>query len=120
MSEKMLHIAGATRATNCSVIVGDRSALMALRDALNDTLASGSGGAFLNCADGEHHAVAVVLTGDMYPVFTTYADESSPARSKRERIPVNKLLHFRSAIAKAHEMQVAPASCAGQQMVNEP
>lgn len=117
MSEKMLHIAGATRATNCSVIVGDRIALIALRDALNDTLASGSGGAFLNCADGEHHAVAVVLTGDMYPVFTTYAGENSPARSKRETIPINKLLHYRSAIAKAHEMQAATDACANQQMI---
>ncbi len=108
MSENMLHISGATRATNCSAIVADRAALIALRDAVVDALASGSGGAFLNSSDGEHHAVAVVLTGDMYPVFTTYSGETNPARSRRETIPINKLLHYRSAIAKAHEMQAVP------------
>lgn len=105
MSDYMLHIAGATRTTNCSVIVGDRAALIALRAALDDALQSGSGGAFLATSDGEHHAVAIVLTGDMYPVYTTYADEKNPCRSRRETIPVNKLLNYRAALAKAHEMQ---------------
>ncbi len=107
MSDYMLHIAGATRTTNCSVIVGDRAALTSLREALDDALQSGSGGAFLATSDGEYHAVAVILCGDMYPVFTTYADERNPARSRRETVPVNKLLNYRAALAKAHEMQAA-------------
>lgn len=107
MSENLLHIASATRASNCSVIVGDRAGLRALREALNDALGTGSGGAFLSAADGEHHAVAVILTGDMYPVYTTYAGEINPARSKRERVPISKLLNYRAAIAKAHEMEPA-------------
>jgi hypothetical protein len=107
MSDHMLHIIGATRTSNCSTIVGDRPALVALRSALDDALRSGSGGTFLSTSDGEHHAVAIVLTGDMYPVFTTYAGENNPARSKRETIPVNKLLNYQAAIAKAHEMEAA-------------
>ncbi len=105
MSDYMLHIAGATRTTNCSVIVGDRAALAALGAALDDALQSGSGGAFLSTSDGEHHAVAVILCAEMYPVYTTYSNETNPARSKRETVPVNSLLNYRKALAKAHEMQ---------------
>ncbi len=107
MSDYMLHIAGATRTSNCSTIVGDRAALIELRMAVDDALLTGSGGALLSTSDGEHHAVAVVLTGDMYPVYTTYAGENNVARSKREVIPIDKLMHYKNAIAKAHEMQTA-------------
>ena len=104
MSDYMLHIAGATRTSNCSTIVGDRAALIELRAAVDDALRSGSGGALLSASDGEHHAVAVVLTGDMYPVHTTYSGENNPARSMRETVPINTLLHYPAAISKAHEM----------------
>lgn len=105
MSDHMLHIVGATRTTNCSIIVGDRTALTSLQAALTDALQNGSGGTFLSTSDGEHHAVAVILCADMYPVYTTYGNETNPARSRRETVPINKLLNYRAALAKAHEMQ---------------
>jgi hypothetical protein len=104
MSDHMLHIVGATRMSNCSAIVGDRDALHCLRAALDDALHTGSGGAPLYSSDGEPHAVAVVLVEDMYPVFTTYADEQNPSRSKRETVPVARLLNYRAAMAKATQM----------------
>ena len=103
MSNYVLHIVGAPRMNNCSTIIGDRDALHALRVALDDALRTGSGGAL--SSDGEPHAVAVVLVEDMYPVFTTYADEQNPSRSKRETVPVARLLNYSAAMAKATEMQ---------------
>ena len=105
MSDHILHIVGATRMSNCSVIVGDRDALHCLRAALDDALHTGSGGAPLYSSDGESHAVSVVLAEDMYPLYTTYADEENPCRSKRETVPVARLLNYSAAMAKATEMQ---------------
>lgn len=102
MSNYVLHIVGATRMNNCSTIIGDRDALHALRVALDDALRTRSGGAL--SSDGEPHAVAVVLVEDMYPVFTTYADERNSTRSRCEEIPIARLANYRTAIDKANEM----------------
>ena len=112
MSDYMLHIVGATRMSNCSAIVGDRDALHSLRAALDDALRTGSGGAPLHSSDGEPHAVAAVLAEDMYQVYTTYADERNPSRSKRETIPIARLFNYRAAVSKANGM--APALPFGQ------
>jgi hypothetical protein len=109
MSDYMLHIVGATRMNNCSAIVGDRAALLSLRAALDDALATGSGGAALYSSDGEPHAIAVALVADMYPVYTTYAGERNPSRSRRETVPIAKLQNYAAALAKATELQPALA-----------
>jgi hypothetical protein len=105
MSEYMLHILGATRMGNSSAIVGDRAALHSLRAALDEALRTGSGGTTLHTSDGEPHLVSVVLADDMYPVYTTYAGETNPSRSRRETVSISKLPNYAAAIAKATEMQ---------------
>ena len=72
MSQNMLHIVAASRMSNKSVIVSDRTALNSLWHAIEDALATGSGGASVSTSDGEFHSVAIVLEDDMYPVYTTY------------------------------------------------
>jgi hypothetical protein len=112
MSDQMLNIVGATRWNNCSAIIGDYAALQSLRDALDDALQTGSGGALQSTSDGEYHAVAVILEDDMNPVYTTYADEPSPVRSGRETVPIHHLENYRAAMEKAHEMEsVLPETC---------
>jgi hypothetical protein len=103
MSEHMLNIVGATRMNNSSAIVGDWTALNCLREALDDALASGSGGASTYSSDGEPHAVAVILVDDMYPVYTTYADEHAPLRSGRETVPIKQLVNYSAAVRKAED-----------------
>ncbi len=107
MSNRMLHVVGATRLNNCSAIVGDQAALVSLREAIDDALNTGSGGELMYTSDGEHHAVAVILAENMYPVYTTYSDEHDPQRSGRETVPINLLKNYRKAFAKAHEMEPA-------------
>lgn len=104
MSDNILHIVGATRMGNCSVIVGDRAALDSLRTALDDAMRTGSGGAALSSSDGEPHSVSVVLENDMYPVYTTYAGETNPTRSRRETVPIASLPNYGAALAKATDM----------------
>ena len=101
MSKLMLHVVAPTRLGNCSIIVGDRAALLSLRDALDEALSVGSGGSGLLCSDGESHAVAVALVEDMYPVYTSYANELNPRRSKREQVPIKSVLNVQDAIKKA-------------------
>lgn len=105
MSEQMLHVVGATRMNNSSAIVGDRAALFSLRAAIDDALASGSGGASTYSSDGEPHAVAVILTDDMYPVCTTYADDNFPQRCRRETVSIVQLENYSAAVRKASAVQ---------------
>lgn len=105
MSEHMLHIVGGTRMNNSSAIVGDRAALHSLRVAIDDALASGSGGASTYSSDGEPHTVAVILAEDMYLVCTTYAGENSPQRSGRETVSIRQLANYSAAIRKASAVQ---------------
>lgn len=102
MSQNMLHIVAANRMNNTSVIVGDRGALARLRDAIEQALFSGSGGARLFASDGEAHNIAVVFESNMYPVYTSYANEPAPARSRRETVPIEQLRHYEAAIGKAN------------------
>jgi hypothetical protein len=37
----------------------------------------------------------------MYPVFTSYANEPAPARSRRETVPIEQLRHYPAALDKA-------------------
>lgn len=101
MSQEMLHIVAETRMNNTSVIVGDRDALDSLRHAIDDALATGSGGASAFSSDGECHNVAIVLEDDMYPVFTSYAFELAPERSRRETIAIDQLQNYSTAVGKA-------------------
>lgn len=101
MSQNILHIVAANRMSNTSVIVGDRGALACLRDAIEQALICGSGGARLLASDGEPHNIAVVFEHDMYPVYTSYANEPAPARSRRETVPIEELRHFPAALDKA-------------------
>lgn len=101
MSQNMLHIVAASRMSNTSVIVGDRTALNSLWHAIEDALATGSGGASVSTSDGEFHNVAIVLEDDMYPVYTTYAFELAPERSRRETIAIEHLQNYSTAVEKA-------------------
>lgn len=101
MSQNMLHIVAANRMNNTSVIVGDRGALACLRDAIEQAFICGSGGARLLASDGEPHNIAVVFENDMYPVYTSYAYEAAPARSRRETVPIERLRHYPAALGKA-------------------
>ena len=111
MSQNILHLLAATRLNSTSVIVGDRAALGSLRAAIDDALRSGSGGTSLYASDGEPHDVAVVLESDMDPVYTTYAFEANPARSRRETVPIDQLESYREALDKAAHARWEPGPC---------
>jgi len=104
MSSFVLHIASAGRFDNRSTIAGDRTALLCLRDAIDDALLTGSGGAALYCSDGERHSVGIVRAEDMGDVCTTYAGESNPSRSKRETVHIKQLPYFLNAQWKADSL----------------
>lgn len=104
---RILHIASASRYNNRTVIAGDRTALLSLRNALDDALLTGSGGAPLFCADGESHAVVVVRAEDMANVYTTYSGESDPARSGRETTPIQQLPFYLNALWKSDRTETA-------------
>lgn len=112
MSQNILHVVAATRMNNTSVIVGDKAALESLRDAIEQAMRTGSGGTRLFSSDGEPHRVAVVLQHNMYPVYTTYAFEAVPKRSRRETLPIDQLDNYALALEKASAAEVvshAPA-----------
>lgn len=113
MSEHILHLKAGTRLHNTSVIAGDRAALEGLRCAIDDALRSGSGGIGLCASDGEPHEVAVVLERDMDPVYTSYAFEASPARSRRETVPIDQLENHAKALEKAATSPLWEAGAAG-------
>lgn len=100
MSQHMLHIVGPSRFDGVAIIAGDRPALENLCRALQDALACGSGGSFAFQSDGEEYAIAVVMEPDMYPVYTSYAGESAPQRSRRETVPLEQLVNFSGALDK--------------------
>lgn len=101
MSENIMHLIAGTRLNNTSMIVGDRAALEKLRFAIDDALRTGSGGASLYSSDGEPHGLAVIMERDMYPVYTAYAFEAAPARSRRETVPIDRLRNYSQALEKA-------------------
>lgn len=101
MSEYLIHISGPTRMTGIATIGGDRQALEALRAALDDALASGSGGMSAFSTDGEVCLVAVVLATDMSGVCTAYQDEVAPRRSGRELYTVEDLPQYQTALSRA-------------------
>lgn len=102
MSEHMLHILAPSRFDSIGAIVGDRSALVALREAITDAIDSGTGGTFLMQSDGEGYSLAILNAPDMFPVYTTYAGEVAPARSKRETVSLRALPRFMEAIRKSY------------------
>jgi hypothetical protein len=102
MSEHMLHIMGPGMAQDLATIAGDRAALVSLRDALNEALASGSGGIRAYCSDGEPFDVAIIAVQDMYPVCTAYSHaECGSVRSARETVAIHQLVNFHAAVGKA-------------------
>lgn len=113
MSNHILHLIAGTRLHNTSVIAGDRAALERLRCAIDDALRSGSGGVNLYASDGEPHEVAVVLERDMDPVYTSYACEAAPARSRRETVPIDQLENYKKALEKAATSRLWEAGEAG-------
>lgn len=105
MSELMLHILGPSRSEDLAALVGDLAALYALRDAVDDAIHSGTGGAFLMQSDGEGYALAVVRASDMTHVCTNYTNEITPVRSERELVPLRAVHQMRKAICKAVQSQ---------------
>ena len=106
MSKNLLHMAGPTRKDSMSKIVGDIAALTNLRDAIDDALNTGSGGTQVFMSDGEPYLIAVVRENDMDPVYTTYANEVSPQRSKRETIDMEEVGNYLMASHKARENRI--------------
>lgn len=101
MSEHVLHILGLPRSAARAAIVGDRAALTALAGALDEALASGSGGLELYSSDGEPFHLAVVLQEDMAPLQTSYVGEVDPVRSARELVAIQALPRYALALGKA-------------------
>ena len=120
MSEKMLHLLAPSRFDNIAAVVGDRTALLQLRNAIDDALKSSTGGAFLFQSDGEGYSLAVVCVDCMYHVCTTYAGEVSPERSKRETVGLRSVPNFLHALGKASSAEKAMLTkfIAGQQAVS--
>lgn len=107
MSEQMLHIQSPGRWDGVACIVGDQSALLSLRDAVNAALATGSGGVYAYSSDGEGYLLAVALKTEMYDVQTAYAGEISPMRSLREILPMHALANFLIGYGKALDQRDA-------------
>lgn len=105
MSERMLHFMGPSRWDEIGVIVGDRVALLDLRTALDDALATGSGGTFSCQSDGEPYALIVALEWYMTPVHTSYAAERTRCRSSRETVPMRAVRNFNEGYRKALAFQ---------------
>ena len=101
MSERMLHFMGPSRWDEVGAIVGDRIALLELRAALDETIATGAGGTFSFQSDGEPYALIVAMERDMAPVHTAYAAEKIPYRSLRETVPLRAVARFNEGYRKA-------------------
>lgn len=101
MSKQMLHLRSPGRNDEVASIVGDRTAMEALQRAIDTALATGAGGAFVFSSDGEGYALAVALEGEMEDVETAYANEQTPQRSVRERVPMYAVRNFGVALRKA-------------------
>ena len=52
-------------------------------------------------SDGEPHSVAVVFEDNLYPVYSSYAYEPAPERSRRETMQIDQLRNYGSALDKA-------------------
>ena len=105
MSQYMLHIVAPSHRDDIAAIVGDLAALQALRDAVDDAIESGTGGASLTQSDGECYVLPVVRVADMAHVCTYYAFEYAPIRSERETVPVRAVRGMMEAIGKALELR---------------
>ncbi|WP_150119033.1 hypothetical protein [Massilia sp. NR 4-1] len=110
MSAHILHLLSPARWDSVGAIIGDRTALEGLREALNSALDSGAGGTFVYSSDGEGYALAVALENDMHAVHTTYAGEVHTVRSLRETIPMRAVSNFKIAMSLAieHRPRVLP------------
>lgn len=121
MSERMLHFMGPSRFDEIGAIVGDRVALLELRAAVDEAIATGAGGTFKFQSDGEPYALVVALEREMDHVHTAYAAERTRVRSLRETVPMRAVRQFNEGYRKAlefrdrlHRGQVAvPMPCAG-------
>lgn len=111
MNEYMLHILAPSRQDGTEAIVGDLSALHELRDAIDEAIRSGTGGAFVTQSDGEGYALGVVRMPDMLTLFTAYADEVAPERSEREMVDPRSSPRFMEALQKSY-----PARWIGRQL----
>ena len=101
MSERMLHFMGPSRWDEVGAIVGDRVALLELRAALDDAIATVAGGTLSFQSDGEPYALVVAMERDMGPVHTTYAAEKTRCRSLRETVPMRTVARFNEGYRKA-------------------
>lgn len=101
MSNHILHMMSPARWDTVAAIVGDRSALEGLRDALAMALETGAGGTYVYSSDGEGYALAIALESEMHSVHTAYAGEFKPKRSLREKVPMRAVANFSAAISEA-------------------
>lgn len=101
MNDHILHLQSPAREDGRAHVAGNRGALLRLRAALDDAIATGTGGTFLYAADGEGFTLAVLRVDDMNNVCTSYAADQEPVRSLRETDRVEELANYHQACIKA-------------------
>ncbi len=101
MSPNFMHLIAPGRDHAAAVIIGDRAALLMLRQALSHALDTGSAGVTAYCSDGEPYRIAVVLEQEMQSLHTAYPGEVGADRSARETVALPATTHFGAALRKA-------------------
>lgn len=104
MSERMLHIIAPSHYDDVAALIGDLAALLALRNAVDDAISSGTGGAFMAQSDGECYVLPVVRVENMTHVHTSYAAYGATVRSERETVPLRAVNGMMEAIRKSLEL----------------
>lgn len=108
MSDYILHIIAPSHYDDVAALIGDLAALQSLREAVDDAIASGTGGAFLTQSDGEYYVLPVVRVPDMTHVYTAYATQPATVRSEREAVPLRAVHGMMDAIRKSIELGQTP------------
>jgi len=97
MDTPMLHLVSPTRDGAPAMIAGDIAALMRLRAAIEVAIKTGYGKAELFCSDGEPYDLMIIASSSMHNVYTEYAGETKPVRSRRELLSLAQLCGLPSA-----------------------
>ena len=91
MDTPMLHLVGPARDGSTAMIAGDIAALMRMRAAIEAAIKTGTGSAQLFCSDGEPYDLMIIASSSMHNVYTAYAGETGPVRSRRELLSLARL-----------------------------
>jgi hypothetical protein len=92
----VLHVYGQHSWHDSAYVVGDKNALMALRDAIDEAIKNGIGKAHVFVADGEEYTLNVVeknsdsMENMSYPYIAEYAACSKKGRPPYSLVPLKK------------------------------